>query len=378
MTRTHHHSFRLHHWMFVLGMLLGLSLAQPLLAQDAATKEATPIVTDSPGEITLEPGSVPSAGIEATLTPVPTEQLETPSLTISPEQTEETTFAPTAEVTLPAVTPLPTELTTSPTLSVPTETDLEVTTTTEISPSAEPHIVPTVSITPVRITMRPDARPESSVISFLFFGENLADVSTLAIACHVDPTMLRGIQALPGTWFAPGWISVTDSGFQPDGQWMLTAVQTSAAAEISASGELWRFDYQVVAAGMTTITCIAYVLDANGLPLPMTSELMTLMVENYREATAQPLTLETPPAITPVSEIIPITNSPESTPEMTSIPTVRLEGDADGNGRVDEADVALVMENFGWAVPLAAAEADLNGDQVVNIYDLALVSAHTN
>ena len=41
-----------------------------------------------------------------------------------------------------------------------------------------------------------------------------------------------------------------------------------------------------------------------------------------------------------------------------------------------QADVALVIENFGLTVPPAASAADVNGDQVVNIYDLALVSAN--
>ena len=57
-------------------------------------------------------------------------------------------------------------------------------------------------------------------------------------------------------------------------------------------------------------------------------------------------------------------------------PIKLIGGDADGNGVVDAADVALVLENFGRTVPPAAVAADLNGDRVVNIFDLVLVSAN--
>jgi hypothetical protein len=57
---------------------------------------------------------------------------------------------------------------------------------------------------------------------------------------------------------------------------------------------------------------------------------------------------------------------------VTLAPITLVGADVDEDGVVDRADVALVIANFGLTRPPADSARDLNGDLVVNIYDLAL------
>ena len=102
-------------------------------------------------------------------------------------------------------------------------------------------------------------------------------------------------QAQPGTWFSAEPGMVTDSGFQTDGQWRLTAAQPSSVGEFSDTGDLWTLNYQVIASGLTQIVCEAYVFDASGAPLPLLTAEMALTVEGYPEAVVGLPTVESDP-----------------------------------------------------------------------------------
>jgi hypothetical protein len=56
-------------------------------------------------------------------------------------------------------------------------------------------------------------------------------------------------------------------------------------------------------------------------------------------------------------------------------PVMLAGGDVDGNGVVDHNDAVYITQNFGRSVPAANPAADLNSDGMVDIYDLAIVSA---
>ena len=454
----HTHNFHLRRWMLLVSLILIGCWIQAVLAQDAA---ATDEPTAPLAEITLVPTDIPPTSVEPAqplATPIPAlPALEAALLAPSPIAPSETTLEVlllpppilSIEVTLP-----PPPLVSTPTPSEPPSTSASIT----IVPSA------------VRVS-------ENSVISLLFVGEGLANVSSVAITCQSDPTRLLGTQALPGEWFSANQVMVTDSGFQADGQWVLTAVQSSFAGEFSSSGDLWSLNYQMIASGLTQIVCAVSVFDRGGELLPLTTAETTLTLEGYQDVAVVEVTAEiSPTEVAPTPESTQDATSPaptlESTAEvnptvedaatleMTEVPTapdtetvlsnlsgsisvseplmeafvtitgvdgqqtvavqedgsfaidilpgryeivfsaphylsytlegfipiepvtlapVRLApGDVGENGIVERADVTLVIENFGLTVPPAPSAADLNGDDMVNIYDLVIASANTD
>lgn len=59
------------------------------------------------------------------------------------------------------------------------------------------------------------------------------------------------------------------------------------------------------------------------------------------------------------------------------LPLITLQnGDLDSNGRIDANDVAFIIQSFGMATNSDNHLADLNRDGVINIYDLAIISAN--
>ena len=457
----HTHNFHLRRWMLLVSLILVGCWIQAVLAQDAA---ATDEPTAPLAEITLVPTSVEPAQFLAT--PIPA--------------------LPVLEAALLAPSPIaPSEATLEVLLLPPPILSVEVT----LPP---PPLVSTpMPSTSASITIVPSAvrAPENSVISLLFVGEGLANVSGVAITCQSDPTRLLGTQALPGGWFSADQVMVTDSGFQADGQWALMAVQSGSAGEFSSSGDLWSLNYQMIASGLTQIMCAVSVFDRGGELLPVTTAETTLTLEGYQDVAVALPTVEAPAEIplmpTPeatqdfdqvevTAEISPteVAPTPESTAEVnptvedaatlevTEVPTapdtetvlshlsgsisaseplmeafvtitgvdgqqtvavqadgsfaidilpgryeivfsaphylsytlegfipiepvtlapVRLTpGDVGENGIVERSDVTLVIENFGLTVPPAPSVADLNGDGMVNIYDLVIVSANTD
>lgn len=59
------------------------------------------------------------------------------------------------------------------------------------------------------------------------------------------------------------------------------------------------------------------------------------------------------------------------------LPLITLQnGDLDGNGKIDITDVSFIIQNFGMQANSSNRSADLNSDGVINIYDLAIISAN--
>jgi hypothetical protein len=71
--------------------------------------------------------------------------------------------------------------------------------------------------------------------------------------------------------------------------------------------------------------------------------------------------------------VIPLTiaDKPVRLPIVTLIG-----GDIDQNGIIDMGDAIFIAQNFGLAASLTSSSVDLNVDGIVDIYDLALVSAN--
>lgn len=507
-------------WLLLVSLLLVVVVVQAVIAQDSAPVE-NPVAVPSdmpPAEIIPPPTeavpvdsqpaptSAPPADI---ILPLPTDVPPTNSL---PAPTD---MAPVDGAPLPTEVMLPTD---DPAMSPPTAEatpvvlpDLPPEQTSEMTSvpgdviASETPTAETPTIEPLPPTQTPVADPPHALPGFLLLSGasavpegdaftvtlgayGFADVSTVAVACRADAALLAGLTASTGGLLSTNGAAVNDSGFKPDGQWLLVATMPGPAA--ADSGELWALNYKLIAQGPAQILCEAQAFDASGAPLLPVAASMSLSVEGIawaadapptEEAVTLPTELPTAlPTETPMPEATPEATpefAPETTPESTdglllpeatlevmpevtpettpepvaeavvlsrvtgtvtvsqplmravvtvigaeaqftvdvnvdgsfaldlpagqyvlvfsaphylsysvegyfpegtlTLPAVTLTGgDADENGVVDGADVALVMAQFGVAMPAVAGHADLNGDQVVNIYDLAIVSAN--
>lgn len=57
---------------------------------------------------------------------------------------------------------------------------------------------------------------------------------------------------------------------------------------------------------------------------------------------------------------------------------VKMQGDMNGDGRIDILDLSMVAISFGYfsSEPEYNPEVDLNKDGIVDIYDISVVSMH--
>ncbi|MBW4437248.1 MAG: hypothetical protein KME04_08945 [Pleurocapsa minor GSE-CHR-MK-17-07R] len=512
-------------WLLLVSLLLVIVVVQAVIAQDSAPVDnpvadptdmppaeiILPPTEAAPADILPAPTSAPPADIIPPLptdvsptdvppadslpaptdpapadeapvdgAPVPTEVMlptDDPAMSLS-----------TAEATPVVLPELPPEQTAEMT-GVPGDVIASETPTVELLPPTETPVTDPPHVPPGFLLLSgASAVPEGDAFTVTLGAYGFADVSTVAVACRADAALLAGLTASTGGLLSANGAAVNDSGFKPDGQWLLVATLPGTAT--ADSGELWALNYKLIAQGPAQILCEAQAFDASGAPLLPAAASMSLSVEGIARAadappteeavtvptemptalptdTAMPeATPEATPETTPESTdgILLPEVTPEATPEVTpettpdpviepvaevaglsrvtgtvtvsqplmravvtvigpetqfavdvnvdgsfaldlpagqyalvfsaphylsyslegyfpegtlTLPAVTLTGgDADENGVVDGADVALVMAQFGVAMPAVASHADLNGDQVVNIYDLAIVSAN--
>lgn len=353
---------------------------------------------------------------------------------------------------------------------VPTEVPVETLTDIATDESSEPENTPTPSPEPTTIpvaatatdvpglpaiiTMTTNGTQFSQDSSFLlvFTGQNLSHAHGLTISCQADPSLLLGLQALPGILFDAQTDTIIDAGFQADGSWLFIV---TSPVDLGAAGTLAYFNYQVVGYGTGSIQCQFQLTDANGQPLPLAANEASLSIQATQNlivptaTTAAPLPIPTQAIVNPSISPTPVSTVVVPTAEPTtrllgqmdaSVPlaqtTVMVVGltlqaavelQADGSFDLDVPygdyqvvvaasgylpyvlnitatapelvlplitlnpigssniipavagpNVDVVLENFGMTVPPAPTSADLNGDQVVNIYDLVIASAGSN
>ena len=55
------------------------------------------------------------------------------------------------------------------------------------------------------------------------------------------------------------------------------------------------------------------------------------------------------------------------------MPDPLVPGDLNGNGCVDAADLAIILNNWNRPIPPGDPRADATGDVIVNAFDLAIV-----
>lgn len=431
-------------WIYFLTLLLVLYLAAHIArAQDASpSQEPTPILTAT-DEVTVEATvgndispTMTSPELTALPTDVPTSEMVVTDEATLTEATVEQTTEPDVSATpiAPEQIDLPTD--------IPIPTLIATAEVTDLSPSANISIAANTSRT-----------GDNTLLTLTVSAEGLSDAYHAAIACRVDPTVLQGVQVMNGDMLLPDTSTVTDTGFQPDGLWILISNQLDTAAPLANSGTLWIFDYKMIGNGVTEINCQAEIRDRNKQPILLTNPNPSLTIDGYQAVftepsptpfvieTEVPIIVEATAEITETPTVVPVTSTPidrfhisggiESvlplrqasvtisgtamnqvvevqenwtysadlpageyqfifnalyclpqtvavtiTDKPLRLPIVTLlVGDVDANGVINTADAMLITQNFGLADPMPES-ADLNGDGVVNIYDLALVSAN--
>lgn len=447
-------------------LLLILYLAAHIArAQDAAPEVPTEIVvvtsvpTEAPPQEDAGVVTITAAPMLAEPTAIwvePTAVWLEPTGVVAPTENppvEETVVEENA-VTTPLLTELPpsdeamTDPLVTPTLSEPTilPTDDPLLT---LVPTDEPTIqAPAANITIAGSMTR---SLENNRLTLTVAAEGFAEVYDVSVACRVDPTLLQGVQATSGDWLLTNQSTVTDSGFQADGLWILLGKQVDSQPQAASVGTLWTLDYQVVGTGAAEIVCLTQASDQHNQPISLANfnPVLNIEISNISDEVSVTPTVAPEPTITAsITEIfpatpmfvpteiseerwvhvygrvesrLPLTNATITitggatnqviavqpngaygfdlpageyqftfdalyslqvalpvvlTGEPIKLPIVTLTGgDVDGNRVVDTMDAMLISQNFGLFAHLASAAVDLNEDGIVNIYDLALVSA---
>ncbi len=422
-------------WIYFLAVLLVLYLAAHIARAQEASPSQEPTLNPTATEAVTVGIDVSPTLTSSELTAFPTDA-PTSTLVVTEEAAVEQTSE--ADVSATAIAPQPTDIPTD----TPIATVVATAEVTDASASASITIAANLSLL-----------SDNRLLTLTVSAEGLSDVYHVAVACRVDPTVLQGVQATTGDMLLPDLSTVTDTGFQPDGLWILFSNQADLAPALVSTGTLWTITYQVVGTSATAINCQVEIGDANKQPISLTNPNASLTIDGFQsvitEPTSTPAVIETevPIIVEATAEIteipteVPVTSTPidrfhisggvESaiplnqatvtisgstfnqvialqengtysadipageyqfvfnaryclpltmtitiTDKPLRLPTANLPGgDVDENMIIDMADAILVSQSFGLTPPLTAA-ADLNGDGVVNIYDLALVSAN--
>ena len=264
--------------------------------------------------------------------------------------------------------------------------------------------------------------PENAVFPLIITAEGLSNVPQMTVTCQNDPAILRGIRATPGDLLLGEHIALSDSEFQTNGQWQLTGIQINPAPSLPNTGVLWYLDYQVIAVGVTSLVCWIQLVEHTGQSLPVTITSDEMIIEGYRDETAVPPTVEimhlsgsvvsslpleqatvtisrtamqestamasdgtfafdVPPGdyqlTVTASHHLPVVVEVVISEQLLALPTIMLTGgDVDGNEVIDIGDVNLIVQYYGFTVPPASSSLDLNGDAVIDLLDLTIVSAN--
>ncbi|MBA3868068.1 MAG: hypothetical protein H0X30_02855 [Anaerolineae bacterium] len=153
---------------------------------------------------------------------------------------------------------------------------------------------------------------ENSLLTLTISAEGY----NVALACHVDPSVLLGTQVTTGEMMPADSSTTTNDGFQTDGLWILMGSQLDTSSPLVNAGKLWTFNYQVVGTGVTQIVCQTFIGDRENEPLPLVTFNLVLTIEGYRDAAV----IVSSPTLSVTETEIPIT--PEATESVIETLTV--------------------------------------------------------
>lgn len=357
---------------FELAMLedLGYTLqsGEPT-ATPTATSTATPTATDRPTETPTTPPNTATPTATATVTPTSSStQTPTDSPTATPTEVLPTN-TPTATAT-PSDTPTATEL---PATSTPTET------ATEIPATNTPTVTPTESPTATATEVPPTATPTPSNTATATSTATPVDTatptptSTATIADTATPTPTS--TASPTETATP---TATATEVPPTATPTATPTHTLAPTDTPTA----------TPSATSTVTETPTVTSTDTPTITQTPTItatMTLTPTSTPEATSTPTpsaTLapsETPTATSTTTPSATHTPEPSETPTPTAtepVPTATAtetpssggSGDFDTDGDVDALDLLHLMDLIGTG----GLEGDLNGDGKIDYKDLFL------
>ncbi len=310
--------------IFFTGILLLAHLAQIAFAQDTPTEEPTVAEATTTGT----PTDIPTATEMATEVPVTAEATE-----ISPTE-------------------------------VPTD----------VTPVQPTQIPPPLPLPDVRLVSDGNPVAVNGMLTVSVQAANLSGVYGAALLCLVDTNYLQGTQAIVGDLFTPEQLTILDNGFQPDGQWAIIASQGDKAPELAATGTLWTLNYQITAAGATTLTCQIQLADRIGQPLPITSNILTLAVESYQPVTlpdAATTAVPLPDVVVPTAELPTAIPAIIVTAAPTPIPTFHLQGYIATPYPLPEVTITLNSAQGQQSVRLAS-DSSFSFDLPSGIYQLTI------
>lgn len=294
-------------------------------------------------------------------------------------------------------------------------------------PPSEPAIV--VEVSPANPAV-------GDVVNVALKQYNVTGLYGLQAQCAANPAVLGGIGRIDGAFVDQNNSFYVDTGFQPDGSWMVAASRVQPNPSIDADGTAFTLSYEVLSAGDSGLNCNILAVDVNGRDLPVQ------VVNGGLLATEPPVvevpdpiaTVELPPvSVTTIAGSAAFQNRPDNAgilvrlllnggivaevltgadggysfadvasgayqlrfeapqhiPTLAEVqvnadggtppqvePVLLKAGDVDDNGVVDIVDATLIGANFGIEIITDITNLDLNGDGWVNISDLAMIGGN--
>jgi photosystem II stability/assembly factor-like uncharacterized protein len=226
-------------------------------------------------------------------------------------------------------TPVATE-TVAPTEPSPTTTLLPTVTTI---PTLEPlTATPSPTVPPDQTVLQIEAPVQANLgqtVSLNLLLRNPRSVYAFQAQCSVDPAVLRGLDVIVSPSFTGESVFNLNAGYQSSGEWLVAGTLLNPAPALTSDTTLITLEYDAIAAGMSTLTCQAVAVDANGQDVPLTVipaqvEIINLQSTATLEPTVMPVTATPlPPTVTreaPTLTSVPPTDVPPPTATLT-LPT---------------------------------------------------------
>ncbi|MCC6617133.1 MAG: hypothetical protein IT320_26910 [Anaerolineae bacterium] len=332
-----------------------LPTPEPTPGEEAATDVPT---AQPPATVDLTPTTAPDASAAPTVDEQSTVSVSMNEVLPSPTATVE--MAPSVEVA-PTLTvesvPDGDAATDAPPTLTPAQEAVQPTATLTAAPTATPTAVTQIILLPDATTL-----PGGDTLTLTVYAEGLTAVQGMVLVCATDAALLRGVEARAGDLLPMEQVTTLDSGYAPDGSWALAATHNQIGIGIEGAGVLWQMTYETGAPGTAAIACELQLSDLDGYPLPPLTAEMTLTIDPTPEASPEVTVTET------------ATPSPTSEPELTAAPSATPTPTDEPTATATPVDPEQIAAHYGLSVPPADPALDLNGDGIINVYDLVLAS----
>lgn len=283
-------------------------------------------------------------------------------------------------------------------------------------PAPEPTEPPPAPTGPaVIVDVVPPAAQPGQPVNVALKLANISGLYGLQAQCSANAGIVSGTNRADGDVFTEANSYFVDSGFQPDGSWMVAASLLAPNPAFTGDGTAFTLNYTVNAAGATNLTCAVLAVDQNGDELPIQVINGSLLVSAPPQpAPTQPTEEPTtppppPPVMTPepaqpsvIVGVARFQNRSDNAGITAQLyaPDNTLVGQTttDASGSYTFADVALGAYVLRLSAPLhipvsktVAVEADgstvnagdnvlmagdTNGDGIVDINDATFIGAN--